>query len=567
MAAAVIPIITAAVPFLFKLFGGGKNKETQQAEAMPAEFHAIMKQLLGDANLDEESARQLWGTYTTKIQEMSDQGYGTPGDIVQRGSEVIQDTGQSDARRQETTQLQERFQNGPNAETTWGDVSSILDQMGIGAGATFDAAEGLIRDSNNRVIGTINDVEKKILEMTGSTFDAAGAIHEKLYGELRGRMGEGFKEQRGQLGQYKTDATGALKKYETGATGALENEYKVDANAAIDRAFAPDATSARVGRAFAPAAADAAFRARRAGLSSTDPTYNAMASRVEASRSRAVDDALAAGAEKQAGLRYDLAGNVLNTRLGIGNRVLDTGLGISKNVLDTGLGISRDEMGKDINLSTADEAIRRGLILDRGAIDRGTVDTAATRRIAEDTRNTNLNLNNTYRYQDKANEVYAGRIAAATDRLTNSRGDLAIATGLADRRNQDREYQNQLRERQYNVGMGFTTADLARKDRGTDRIGQASNDAFQRNLDRIRTALGAGNQAAAGYNANANRANANSGSFSSLVSNLAGSVGGAASDYFKNRRTGQAGGGTTTGSNRTRMPSDDPYGEGYYGND
>jgi hypothetical protein len=392
--------------------------------------------------------------------------------------------------------------------------------MGIGAGATFDAAEGLIRDSNGRVLGTINDVEKKLLEMTGSTFDAAGAIHQKLYGELRGRMGAGFKEQRGQLGKFETDAT-----------RALEDEYKVDANAAIDKAFSPDATSARTGRAFAPAAAAAAFRSRRAGLSDTDPTAGAMQSRVEASRSRAVDDALSLDAEKMA-----------NARLGISGRVLDTRLGIGGKVLDTGLGISRDEMGKDINLSTADEAIQRGLILDRGAIDRGTVDTAAQRRIAEDVRNTGLNLGNTYRYQDESNAVYAGRIAAATDKLQNSRGDLAIATALADRRNEDREYQNRLRERQFGVGMQFANADYGRKDRGTTAIGNASNDAFNRAYRDIVAAGQFGEQASRGYERNAARANENSGTFARLAS----SVGASAANFFASKYGKKSGGGGGT---------------------
>jgi hypothetical protein len=518
MAAAAVQIAAAAIPFLFSLFGRGKNPETQKAEAMPDEFMRVMQQMLGDANMDRQRAVSLWDNYVQRIQDMADQGYGTPEQIMGQGASVVRDEGQGAKRTQETTELDERFRNGPNAETTWGDVSSILDQMGIGAGATFDAVEGLIRDSNGRVLGTINDVEKKILEMTGSTFDAAGAIHQKLYGELRGRMGAGFKEQRGQLGKFETDAT-----------RALEGEYKVDANAALDKAFSPDATSARTGRAFAPAAAAAAFRSRRAGLADTDPTAGAMQSRVEASRSRAVDDALSLDAEKLA-----------NARLGVSGRVLDTRLGIGGKVLDTGLGISRDEMGRDVSLSTADEAIQRGLILDRGAIDRGTVDTAGQRRIAEDVRSTNLNIANTNRYQDQANQVYAGRIAAATDKLVNSRGDLAIAAGLADRRNDDREYQNRLRQQQFNVGMQFANADYGRKDRGTTAIGTSAENAFNR---QYRSTMGAGQfgqQASRGYDANAERANAKSGGFAGLLSDLAGTVGGAASDYFKNRSKGGA---------------------------
>jgi hypothetical protein len=536
MAAAAIPaLISTVVPILFKIFGSGKNAETKKAEAMPDYFFQVMKDLLQDANLTKEHADIYWNHYVGKVQEMQEQGFGSPEEIMGRGSTVIRDEGQEDARKQETKVLDERFRNGPNAETTWGDVSAILDQMGIGAGATFDAAEGLIRDSNGRILGEINDVEKKILEMTGSTFDAATAIHDKLYGELRTRMGAGFTEQRGQLNKFETDAT-----------RALEGEYKVDANAALDKAFNPDATSARTGRAFAPAAAAAAFRARRAGLGDTDPTYNAMQSRVEASRSRAVDDALSLDAEKLA-----------QGRLGISNKVLDTRLGIGGKVLDTGLSISRDEMGKDINLSTADEAIRRGLILDRGAIDRDTVDTAATRRINEDIRTTGLNLNNTYRYQDESNKVYAGRIAAATDKLTNSRADLAIAAGLADRRNEDREYGNQLRERQYNLGMGFTKEDLARKDRGTAAEGAAASSEYDRAYRDFVAAGGFGQQASQGYNANAARANAAGGGFSSLVSGLAAIGGRAATDYFAGR--GSSGYGMGEASNEgsgegTRKP-------------
>jgi len=490
--AAFIPLIASAVPMLFGLFGKGKNKETQQAEAMPKEFHEAMKKLIGDANLDEGIARELWGHYIDKVQEMEDKGFGSPEEMMQKGSSVIQDTGQAQIAQEGTADLTHRVDAGPNAETTHGDVMSYLDQMGIGAGATFDAAEGLIRDSNGRVIAHIDDIEKKILSMTGATFKDATDLHNKLYGELRTRMGAGFKEQRGQLDTYKTDAT-----------------------AALDRAFSPDATSARVGRAFAPAAAATAFRARRGGLSSMDPTYNAMASRVEASRSRAVDDALSLDAEKMAQGR----------------------LGIAGTVLDTGLGISRDEMGRDINLSTADEAIGRGLILDKGAIDRETVDTAGQRRINQEGVNLGLNLANTYRYQDKADQIYQGRIAAATDRLANSRADLAIRIGLADRRNADANVGNNLRMAQYNVGMGFATADYGRKDRGTTMMGQASNDAFNRSYRDMQLAGNFGQEAYRGYTDTANRANAAGGSFASMVGNLAATGGKAAADYFAKKPT------------------------------
>jgi hypothetical protein len=516
MAAAIPALISAAVPILFKLFGSGKNAETKKAEAMPDFFFQVMKDLLQDANLTKEMAEQHWNHYIGKVQEMQDQGFGTPDEIMRRGSEVWRDEGQANISKEETKRLQEKFDNGPNAETTFGDVQSILDQMGVGNAATFDANEGLIRDSNGRVLGTIDDVEKKILGMTNLTFQQAGDLHNLLYGELRTRMGAGFKEQRGQVTKYETDAT-----------RALDSEYKVDANAAIDKAFSPDATSARTGRAFAPASADAAFRARRAGLSDTDPTYNAMQSRVEASRSRAVDDALSLDAEKLA-----------NARLGISGKVLDTRLGIGKNVLDTGLSISRDEMNKDYNLSTADELIRRNLILDKGAIDRDTVDTAGMRRINEDIRTTGLNIANNNRFQDESNKVYAGRIAAATDRLTNSRADLAIQAGLSDRRIQDADAQNRLRKQQYDIGMGFTTADLARKDRGTAAEGAATSSEFDRAYRDFVAAGGFGQQASQGYNANAARANAAGGSFSSLVSGLAAIGGRAATDYFAGRSSG-----------------------------
>jgi hypothetical protein len=118
MAAQAVQLAAAAIPFLFKLFGSGKNKETKQAEAMPDEFMSIMKQLLGDANMDKARATALWDNYVQRIQDMADQGYGTPEDIMGQGSSVVRDEGQGQKRKEETEQLDERFRNGPNAQTT-----------------------------------------------------------------------------------------------------------------------------------------------------------------------------------------------------------------------------------------------------------------------------------------------------------------------------------------------------------------------------------------------------------------------------------------------------------------
>lgn len=487
MAAAIAPIISSVLPLLMGLFGK-KSQATKDAEAMPAEFHQIMKDLMGDANMSQAQAEALWGEYQTQILDQSKDGYGAgPKDIMAYGDQVYQDEGQAKAAADETAKLQSQVDNGPNANTTWNDVSSILDQMGIGAGATYDAAEGVIRNNKGEVLGTIDDIQKKIQESTGKTFDAASGLQQKLYGELRTRMGAGFKDQRGQLGTYQTTADDAIAK-----------------------AFSPDAVSARVGRSFAPAAASTAFRARMGGLSTMDPTYNSMAGKVDASRARAVDDALSIATGQNADRRLNVAGNVLNT----------------------GLGISRDEMGKDLSVSQADEAIQRGLILGRGEIDRNTIDTAGTRRITAINHANDQDINNIYRYQDKSNDVYVGRIAAATDKLTNSRADLATQAALADRRNTDREYMNNLRNQQFQAGMQFRTADLNRKDAGTAAVGNAANNAYARMMDQIKTGLAAGTSAATGFRQNEATANANSGAFTKIASSVAGQAGQAAVDYF-----------------------------------
>lgn len=491
MAAVAIPLIQAAIPALMGLFGNrGPSAEEKAMGQIPPIFLEHLQQLLGQANLDDSQAQAYWDKYMEATANMSQDGLGTPEDIRGYGESTVRDEGQVGRQQQRTQDLQEQFNNGPNAESTHGDISAILDQMGIGVGATYDTVEGVIRNAQGQVMGTIDDVERKIGEITGRTFDTAGKDQADLYNALRSRNQAGFKDQRGQVDQFKTES-----------------------NAAIDRSFSPDAIAARTGRAFAPAVSSAAFRARRAGNSAMDPTYNALVARAEASRSRATDDALATGIGQQADRRL---------------RLLDTTFG-------AGMDISRDEMGYDTRLSTQEEAIRRGLTLARGDAETRNVDTAGTRRIAATNTAATGFERNAVRANDDAASVYSGRISAAADRLRNSNNQLAIQAQLNEQKAKDDEAANDLRVRQFNQGMAFRVPDLSRRDAGTGAMGAAANTQFNRATTRRGQAGQFGSMAMGGYGTNQARNDANSGWGTRLASSLATAGTGMLGDWANSR--------------------------------
>lgn len=180
------------------------------------------------------------------------------------------------------------------------ELSSRLDEMGVGIGNAYTDMEGEINDTARRAFERDEAASRDVVgNWQGTANSQTGAVND-TWGGLRGRNASVYGGLRGDNASTYAGIKGSGK----------ESFGRQAKNLSLIR---PGGTAqqGRVARSFAGQTADTMARLRRAGIDPNSPEAASLLRGVETSRSRAMDDAAAASTDSYVRSANDLENNQL----------------------------------------------------------------------------------------------------------------------------------------------------------------------------------------------------------------------------------------------------------------
>lgn len=258
----------------------GMNDSGKESAGWPRELGAYsaeqMKEWLGRQNNYSNLADYYTNDAAAYWGGRREDGFGTPEQIAGTGRQIspwVQPYVSNALTRRQDIRAGEMGRR-PAGEVA-GEMGNRLDEMGQNIGGNYTSIEGDINDTAGRAFGrdegASTDVVNNIRDSSGGmralvddTFTGLRRDNTGTYGDIKGRGKGSFAEQMNRLALI--------------APGS-------------------QAQGARVARSFAPQIADTLTRIRRAGIDPSSPEAASLLRGVETDRSRAMDDASAAGTE------------------------------------------------------------------------------------------------------------------------------------------------------------------------------------------------------------------------------------------------------------------------------
>ena len=258
----------------------GMNDAGKEAAGFPREYGAWNFQQYKDMLDRARRYGDLGDFYNTGAAdywtERRNEGFASPGQISATGREIspwVQDyIANQTARRNSIRDLEAGRR--PAGEVT-GEMSGRLDEMGQNIGRNYSDIEGEINSNARRVMDRENGASEDVVNnIKNSSASMRGAVNDTFTGLRKDNSGtyDGIRK----YGQSEFDKQ-------------LANLELLKPGSKLQ--------GARVARSFAPQMADTLQRLRRAGIDPSSPQAASLLRSVETDRSRAMDDASAAGTE------------------------------------------------------------------------------------------------------------------------------------------------------------------------------------------------------------------------------------------------------------------------------
>lgn len=349
-------------------------------------------------------------------------------------------------------QTQNFWQNNvPKAGQTMDQINGNLDNMGGLVGSTWDANQNTIDTGYNGMAGRATDAYNA---NTGTIKDA--------YGKAQGDWNTAYDA----MGNRVTGAYGGLLK---DAASTFDTQ---DKNLEMLKPGS-EFQIAQTARSFAPAMSATAGRLRRAGIDANSLQGSTMLGGVETQRARAMDDAAAAGLGTYVGAKNAVAGNRLNTNIGL----------------------TTDQLNAQNGLGTAQAAGNQSMTLGQGSALVGENTRNLGVQNALDQNRMGLTLDNQNQATNAANNVLGLRNQAALTGKDLAQSDFQTFNQMM--KDQSAQSNTDLNRNllQYQLGQQQNAADMAQKNLALQQIGQLGQQ--QQNAGLAAGQLGLSNQNAA----------------------------------------------------------------------
>lgn len=405
----------------------GKEAQSTQSDYMKW-ANAQMKAALQRGNAAGDTGDYAMKQYYDWANARQQQGIGTPADAWATGGMIQPGVDPYIANRQATIQgIRDQWGSLPSWQTTAGALDTITGEQAGNITGTTGAIEGDISDTAGRAFGREAAATGDIRGDLATRYGALMADTSGVYGGLRGKSADVYGGLKGSAEDTYGQALGEMEQLKPGSMFA----------------------QARAARSFAPAMAASAGRLRRAGLDPGSPQAMAALQRVEAERSRAIDDAAAAGTLNYVQGRQGL---LLGREAGRQNLALG-------------------ELGNEQGLTTDEAGINRNLSLDQGGQLRGEI-------VRSTGAQQGIDAARSAQEQAALNDAYNRTAAWNTSRAQNEmakRGmaqqDWGTASDLARERDAAEREGIDLKTGQFGQGLNFNLANLAERNAGGAAVG------------------------------------------------------------------------------------------------
>lgn len=475
---------------------------------LPKSFEEQARKGWGRSEDEFQTGQGLRNDFLAFIREMVANGIGSPQEILALAEQIMPGVSEAIGARQQRTQRL-RDEAGsliPSARDVTSGISGTLDDLGGSITRGYDNVRENVNDTIRRRMAASDAFGRDRVSNIRDVDTGLNRITDEQYAKMSGDVGSKF---------------GGLLNRSEGDFGELLEGVDPAFSEMLKRVemFKPggEARAARVGRSFNPAYASVVARLRRSGVDLTSPEAVSALTRVDTARSNAMDDSLAEDTERYVDASNRLSRDKLATTQDLVLQRLANAQGLTVDQLKTQLGLDTDygNVKRDIGYQTGRD------FRDELTNQERTQTSLDMAKLGMDIDNENANTERVTQYhRDRADLIKLGRQLGMDD--------FQIQTMLEDRANTDDLTAFDLRNQQFDRGMGFRTADLARRDRGVDALGNTS----QQTLDNSRWWQNAGSDNAAaagqGYRDTFDRESANAGWGKKLI----GAIGGAAADWL-----------------------------------
>lgn len=438
----------------------GPNDTMKEAAGFPREY-ANWNYAQYQDWLNRQNQYAAKGDYATQqsydyYNQMLQSGIGSPEDIWTAGQLVMPGVDEVNAaQKSRLEQILAQYQSLPQTADTMAKIGETQQQLADLVKRTGDTTTAEISDTASRAFGRETAASTEINADLLKRYHELGLDVDTDYGSMRGTNKSVY---------------GGLK--ESGETA-----YS-DAQAEVEKLRpGSEFKQAQTARSFAPEVAETAGRLRRAGIDPSSPQGIAAMQRVQAQRSRAMDDAAAEGTSEFVKARNDLILGLQGTRERLGT----------------------SELGNELTLAGQQSGLKRDLSLEQGEGLRG----ETTRHLGAEQ---NIDLTRSTRQTQEEADAY-GRTqdylnTANTNALLErdmSRQDWQTESDIAREQTSADVASLNRKNEQFGAGMNYRLTDLNERQQGAQGIYDYGTNQTNNAFKSASTALGFGNAAATNY--------------------------------------------------------------------
>lgn len=438
----------------------GPNAAMKQAVGYPTElgnwFSAQLPQQFGRSQAQTNIGNNIQDWLAQWYHDQMVNGAPTPQQQKDWGSQIMPGIQSAlDSRKANLDDIQRQWSSLPTSGDTMGIIDRNTRQQGQNIGQNQDVLQGSVDDTYRRTSGrdstASNDIQGNI---------ASG------YGSINTNLGNAYHDM-------------------TGHNDAVYEGLKTDAPNTFDAANAnlemlkpgSQFQQAQVARSFAPAVAATSGMLRRGGIDPNSPEAFAAQQRVEASRSRAMDDAAGAGTQNYVNSKNALALQRLQNTQGLTQSQLGNDLSLGDRSIQSQTGVGMTQTGQSLAEKLRTLQAQQNLDLGQSAESRG---------IQRDA------FGQTQRFLDSQNSnALLGRNMGQVDWQTQA--------GLLREQNQEPLLGLQLNNQAYGLGRQYGMDDQQIKQQGAQGWGNIMTNSQGQAQQAFMNALASGKSASEAY--------------------------------------------------------------------
>jgi len=416
----------------------GLDNAGKEAQGWPREYGAYQSQAYKDwlaqknKNISAAESASTWNKdYNLRRAE---QGVGDTTDIRDIGKRIM--PGVDDyvtAKRGRIQDETDAFEKLPSADETMDKINRATSDKGEYIRQTRDANLTDIGDTYHRGMASEQEASDYVTKDLTDRYDSLRANTRDAYGKLKASADESWGKQ-------------------------LANSELLKPGSQFQQA--------QTARSFAGQQAGATAALRRMGVDPNSPQAFAAMQRVATARSRAMDDAAAAGTDKYLAMNNEVLRGREGDRQKLGLGELDTDTALS---VDQGTGLR--------NNAVRHSGVNIGLDQTRGTAVRG---------------QNNDTLDRTSDWLDE------GARNALTNKMLHTQ-DWQTRAALADKMSDAELESIGLHRSEFDAGMDFRLKDLSERNAGADRVGQYGENQYSHAYSAANEANASGDRAMGAY--------------------------------------------------------------------